>query len=89
MNTVNNLIKFVLIEKDNSEQILSIRGPYGYKESFDILENGYKNLGGELYVPDGNHYWAYEWHYNDYNGTYWSITPIDDKFNYPEYLEID
>jgi hypothetical protein len=42
---------------------------------------------GELFVPDGNHDWAIEWHYNDYNGTYWQITPIDSNFEYPEYLE--
>jgi hypothetical protein len=79
--------KFVLIEKDNVEQILDVKGVYTYKEALDILEKGHKELGGELYVPEGNHEWALEWHYGDYNGTYWVIIPIDTKFKYPEYLE--
>jgi len=77
-----NSTKFVLIEQDNDNQILDIKGIYTYKEAFEILENGHKNLGGELYVPDGNHDWAIEWHYNDYNGTYWQIYPIDNEFKY-------
>ena len=79
--------KFILIEKDNIEQILEVKGVYTYKEALEILENGHKKLGGKLYVPEGNHDWAIEWHYGDYNGTYWSIIPIDSDFKYPEYLE--
>ena len=84
---MNDLTKCVLIQQDNAEQILDVKGLYSYKEALEILEKGHKKLGGDLYVPEGNHNWAIEWHYNDYNGTYWSITPIDNKFDYPEYLE--
>ena len=84
---MENSMKFVLIEQDNVGQITDVKGVYTYKEALEILENGYKKLGGELYVPEGNHDWAFEWHYGDYNGTYWSITPIDDKFEYPKYLD--
>lgn len=79
--------KFVLIQQDNIGQILEIKGVYSYEKAIEILENGHKKLGGELYVPKGNHDWALEWHYKDYNGTYWSIIPIDNEFKYPEYLE--
>ena len=78
--------KFVLIERDNADQVLSVKGTYTYKEAIDILEKGYESLGGKFYVPEGNHDWAFEWHYEDGNGTYWEICPIDDKFKYPEYL---
>lgn len=50
-------LKFVLIEQDNADQVLNVKGIYSYREAFEILENGYKNLGGELYVPNGNHDW--------------------------------
>lgn len=79
--------KFILIEQDNRDQITDTKGPYTYKEALDILENGHKELGGDLFVPGGNHAWAYEWHYNDSNGTFWSIFPIDDKFEYPDNIE--
>lgn len=79
--------KFILIKQDNAEQILDVKGTYTYKEAFEILENGQKELGGELYIPEGNRDWAFEWHYEDYNGTYWLIFPIDSKFEYPEYLD--
>lgn len=84
---MENSMKFVLIQHDNADQILDVKGPYSYKESLEILENGHKNLGGELYVPEGYLDWALEWHFNDYNGTFWSINPIDSDFKYPEYLE--
>lgn len=79
--------KFILIQRDNAEQVLEVKGIYTYKEAFEILENGNKELGGKLYVPEGCHDWAFEWHYNDYNGTYWSMFPIDNKFKYPDSLE--
>lgn len=84
---MENLTRVVLIEKDNVNQILDVKGPYSYKDAFEILENGHKKLGGELYVPKGNCDWAIEWHYNDYNGTYWGICPIDNDFKYPEFLD--
>jgi len=61
----------ILIKKDNIEQILDVKGVYTYKEALEILENGHDKLGGKLYVPDGNHDWAIEWHYGDYNETYY------------------
>lgn len=84
---MDNLTMVVLIERDNVDQVLEVKGPYSYKDAFEILENGHKNLGGELYVPEGNHDWAIEWHYGDYNGTFWEICPIDAEFVYPEFLE--
>lgn len=78
--------KVVLIQQDNLEQILDVKGVYTYQEAVEILGIGHKKLGGELYVPEGNHDWAKEWHYEDHNGTYWSIIPIDSDFKYPEYL---
>jgi hypothetical protein len=67
--------------------MLDVKGPYNYKDALELLESGHNSLGGKLYVPEGNHDWAIEWHYEDYNGTYWEIYPIDDKFEYPEHLE--
>ena len=84
---MENLMRVVLIEQDNVGQILGVKGPYIYEEAVEILENGHKKLGGDLYVPEGNQDWAIEWHYNDYNGTYWIITPIDNKIEYPQYLD--
>jgi hypothetical protein len=79
--------KFILVEQDGNNQITNTKGPYTYMEAYAILENGQKELGGDLYVPGGNHEWAFEWHYNDSCGTYWSILPIDGNFVYPENIE--
>ena len=79
--------KFVLIEQDGEGQITDVKGPYTYKEALTILEDGHKSLGGKLHVPDGNHGWAFEWHYEDYNGTHWSINPTEREFEYPEDLD--
>lgn len=81
------LNQFVLVERDKYEQIISIKGVYTYKEALNILENGHKKLGGKLYVPEGNADWAIEWHYEDYNETYWGLLPINNDFKYPKYLE--
>ena len=77
----------VLIKQDNIRQILEIKGPYNYPKAFAILEKAEETLGGDLYAPSHNHSWAMEWHYNDNNGTYWSIYPIDNKFIYEEYID--
>ena len=77
-------IKEIVLDQVETDDIFSKEDR---EKAIEILENGHKKLGGELYVPKGNHDWALEWHYKDYNGTYWSIIPIDNEFKYPEYLE--
>jgi len=79
--------KVVLIQRDNADQVLDVKGPYKYEYGLEILENGQKKFGGKLFTPEGNHDWAIQWHYDDYNGTYWEIYPIDDKFKYPKHLD--
>jgi hypothetical protein len=77
----------VLIQRDNQDQVLSVKGPYELKEGLEILDKGHRELGGELFVPKGNFDWAFQWRYGDYNGTYWAIHPVDNNFKYPEDLE--
>ena len=80
---MENPTRVVLIEQDYTEKILNVTGTYSYKEALDILEQCCKKFGGKLYVPKGNYSWAFEWHCEDYNETYWAIIPIDGKFKHP------
>ena len=77
----------VLIQKDDSENVLEVRGPYSLAEATEILNRGHETLGGELYTQRGSYEWALRWEYCDCNETYWEINPIESEFVYPEHLE--